>query len=144
MERLGAVPARQQIACDDRVLVETEIGLDAGGPIEADEHLLIPEAECRALAIGGERLFLVAGFEMGLRQVEFVAGNQKWVGLGGERALEQRCLLTIMPAPWIAWTGPVASDANAHARKPFLTALMRQYPPSSRLGCTTQDIVHNT
>ena len=97
---------RQQIARDHCVLIKPEIGLDAGRPVEADEHLLIPEAERGPLAIGGERLFLVAGVEMGLCQVEFVAGNQKRVRLGSERALEQVCLLAIMLAPRLRRRAP--------------------------------------
>src|SRR5271168_5385466 len=144
MERLGAVLSRlvrQQVARDHRVLIKAEIGLDAGRAIEADEHLLIPQAERGPLAIGGERLFLVASVVMGLCQVEFVAGNQKWVRLGGERALEQACLLAIMPAPRIARPGAVVSRPDARARKPLLTALIWQDSPTLGLRAAAQEFV---
>lgn len=80
---------------------------------------------------------------MGLRQVEFVAGKQKRVGFGGERALEQACFLAIMPAPRTPWSGAVVSHPDAHAWKALLTALIMQYPRAVGFGAAAQEFVQH-
>ena len=63
---------------------------------QADVDLLVPIAELGALEIVGQRLLAFAAVPIALRQIEGVARDQERIGLGRERALQNRRVVLIL------------------------------------------------
>ena len=70
------------------------------GIVDAEEEILIPEPKLGALQICLEGSLGIAEVLVALREIEFVAGNQKWIGFGLQHLLQHRRI--VLEFLWVA------------------------------------------
>ncbi len=119
MQRLCASWRRvgcAQIKREDFVAVMAEFVLELCRLVKAAKDFLIPVPELGATQIGDDRVRLVPEVPMALRQVEGIARDQKRIGFGLQRALQNQGILAVglgVPTP-----GPIVIAPHHDAQMP--------------------------
>ena len=100
---------------------------------EADVDLLVPIAELGALQIILQRLLAFAAILVALRQIERVARDQERIGLGRERALEDRRVVLVLPRIFDC----ARRRCCARMANPVTVSRERMPGGASRYSCST-------